>query len=293
MATRLNRLIGAAGALALLALAGCGAGTTDAPRPQALKPAVQSGWLQMPVIQGMHYVSCPEVEPCLTGESSAEGEFKRVHERPVALGVGDLVVFETEAQALDETAVFSATGDERDPVFVNKMTLLYSLDADGDPRNGIQLSQYAHAALYGTTEMDFSVDFETFRQDPVVTTAVALATLGDQELMLAPRNPVQVRESIRLAMFEGRYVGEWELSFDDNPANVRGYTVHADGTVDAPDEPGAFAVVPTSANELAFRRTVLNGRILNGELYADGTGSGVWLDTGGASGRWRAARRKD
>jgi hypothetical protein len=246
----------------------------------------------MPVIEGLRYRSCSDVEGCLEGGTSASGAFQRIRERPVQLRVGDVVVFESTAAALAKTADFSSTADEHDPVFVNKMALLYSLDADGDPGNGIQLSAYAHAALTlpPGTQLDFTSDFATFRQDPVAVSVVASATLGDLGVVMPPLDPLQVQETIRQEMFRGYYAGGWDLQFDDASGTLA-YTVHANGSVDAPNEPGAFAVTPTSASELLFRRVALTGRTINGHLYANGTGFGTWLDSGGASGRWSATRQ--
>lgn len=81
------------------------------------------------------------------------------------------------------------------------------------------------------------------------------------------------------------------LRVRERPVQLRIGDVVVFETTAATNELGAFSVTPTSAGELLFRRVTLTGRTINGHLYANGTGFGTWLDSGGASGRWSATRQ--
>lgn len=278
---------------ALAILAGCGGGgAASEPAAPALEPVVLTAQLRIPAIRGVQYRSCTASGECLSGETSAAGNYERIRDRPVDFRVGDVVLFSADALTRPtKTADFSATGDELDPVFLNKMALLYALDADGNPDNGIALSAHAHAAatLPPGTELDFTLAPEAFRQSPVLALVVTSATLADQGLALPPLDPARVQTTLRQVFFAGYYAGKWTLQFDN--ATSAAYTVHADATVDAPDKPAAFSVPQSSASEVLFQRVDPTGRTLNGRLRADGTGFGTWLDAGGGSGRWTATRQ--
>jgi cyanophycinase len=125
----LNRL--ATSAL-LVTLAACG-GSGSTPPPTDL-PATQTGQLIDPVA-GLSF----ETSSGLTGQTDAQGKFQyRIGDRisfyasKLPLGASDAAVLVTLAQLANATASDTST--------LNALQLLHSLDEDGNPANGIQLS---------------------------------------------------------------------------------------------------------------------------------------------------------
>ena len=103
-------------------------------------------------VQGLLYTTAS-----MQGITNANGEFQYVLGEEVTFSIGDLdlppVVGMSEVTPYD---IF-ATDEIYNPSVINLARLLQSLDVDGDPNNGIEISSSAHLA-FSITSLDFSGD---------------------------------------------------------------------------------------------------------------------------------------
>jgi hypothetical protein len=170
--------------LALLAaaqLSGCGGGdggegapTTpppsgnnpNPPPPPPPAPPVGSAlgvFLDSPV-QGLRYTTSPSN---VTGVTNANGEFTYNPGDTVTFALGDLVLGSVPAQAevtplaVAQALVAATPGGDVETITVNLLAFLQSLDADGNPDNGITLNT-AVAEEMASNAIDFTADATAF-----------------------------------------------------------------------------------------------------------------------------------
>lgn len=100
--------------------------------------------------------------PAAEGVTNAEGEFEYIPGHPIIFSVGNVDLPETIGKSLITPLDLVQTEDIHDPVVVNILRLLQSLDADGDASTGISLSE-----SLDTFEPQEPVSFEseTFEED--------------------------------------------------------------------------------------------------------------------------------
>ena len=135
-------------------------------------------------VSGLSYKSSGKagVQTGVTGEDSEQGpgSFRYVDEDTVSFSLGDTVLGESQAQeritpfdlaglaanAVGGCAVDTTLPDEDSAfrVVSNLAVLLQSLDTDGDPANGIDISADV-AALFNGVNVDLSQAWEAFQAD--------------------------------------------------------------------------------------------------------------------------------
>lgn len=131
------------------ALAACGGNgssddprTPDTPPPQTQAPVIgtETGILSDAEVAGVTYVTSSGV----TGVTDAEGKYQFNPGDTVRFSIGAAVLGEVPAKGL-LTPIDLATGD--DTKLINLLVMLQSLDADGDPSNGISIPEAAAKAM--------------------------------------------------------------------------------------------------------------------------------------------------
>jgi len=162
------------GAAALLGgLIGCSSGSSDSVDTGNNTPsgegesndAVLTGVFVDSPVRGLGFAT-----ETRSGTTDAEGQFEYLAGESVTFSVGDARLPTVEA-AEQITPVDVARGSE-DPTAtaVNIARLLQSLDLDGDPTNGIEISA---SAASGAAVIDFDVSAEAFAEDTAVINLVA------------------------------------------------------------------------------------------------------------------------
>ena len=150
--------------LLLLSACGGGGGTGTAAGPTQL-----TGVFVDSAVAGMAYSS-----GSITGITGADGTFLYEQGATVTFTIGDIVVGTGIGQAV-MTPVSLVTGavDETNPTVTNIVQFLLTLDEDGIPGNGIQISAAVSAAAIGQN-IDFTLT--DFDNNSTVVNAVALLT---------------------------------------------------------------------------------------------------------------------
>jgi hypothetical protein len=135
----------------LLACGGGGSGSTSAGSPQTA-----SGVFVDSPVTGLHYRS-----GSLSGETDSQGRFTYEVGQTVTFSIGGIVLPPVPGGAfVTPLSVFNAE-NYNDPRVINLARLLQTLDADGDPANGIAISASALSVAAGITLTDFSAaDFD-------------------------------------------------------------------------------------------------------------------------------------
>jgi len=164
------------------------------------QPAAQMGVLVDSPVVNMDYRT-----ETLEGVTSALGEYEYRPGETVTFFIGDLEL--PPVLATDIVTPLDLAGAEivADPMVVNIIRLLQSLDQDGDPENGITITEAAKAAA---TQVDFDQSVAEFESDMAVTDVVSNGGQDDPVVEL-------VDETAAMDHFEGQLeelrspVGTW------------------------------------------------------------------------------------
>ncbi|MGB8223218.1 MAG: hypothetical protein WCF10_11570 [Polyangiales bacterium] len=169
-------------------------------------------------VSGLSYKSSGKagVQTGVTGEDSEQGpgSFRYVDEDTVSFSLGDTVLGESQAQeritpfdlaglaasAVGGCDVSSALPDETPFRRVSNLAvLLQSLDTDGDPTNGIDISADV-AALFDGVNIDLSQAWEAFQADTDLQTVLDNAKSGN---LLPATRVLRERVDALRALYEG------------------------------------------------------------------------------------------
>lgn len=149
------------------------------------------------VVQGLQYV---------TGETraltDAEGTFRYADGATVAFAVGDIALGEAVGAAILSPLdlVVGASG-VRDPHVVNLARFLLTIDDDGEPSNGVQITEAVRSLAEGQS-LPFDQPTEDFATDPdvlaVVESLTSATSAGMRPLVPADFASVHLRETLGL-----------------------------------------------------------------------------------------------
>lgn len=200
------------------ALAGCnvggigggGGGTPKLINNSAAAPTIASGVFVDSPVSGLKYVSGTE-----TGFTSNQGTFLYEVGKPVTFYVGPIKIgtipvgemFVTPIDLVSGSGVSAST-----PQVVNIATFLQSIDNDGNPSNGIRITQAETNLIAKGTTINFAQSESAFAADGVVQSAVSTITSnsasGARGLMAAGTVQKNLTSAID-AHFAGSYSGTW------------------------------------------------------------------------------------
>ena len=105
-----------------------------------------------------------------SGKTDSSGGFKYQAGESVTFSIGNISFPSAVANSTITPLDLANTTDSNNQVATNLLVLLQSLDTDGDPTNGIQISAAAHAAA--TTSLDFNVTPSTFSSNSTVQSVI-------------------------------------------------------------------------------------------------------------------------
>jgi len=132
---------------------GSGDSQTNTPETTALETGV---FLDDPV-GGVNYQTATQ-----SGTTNAQGNYSYLSGETVTFSIGDIVFPLTNVAPIVTPLDMVGATNLTDTSLINIVRLLQSLDVDGDPTNGIEISSTAHAAATGLT---ISFDSPTFDAD--------------------------------------------------------------------------------------------------------------------------------
>lgn len=164
--------------VSIFILNGCGgsgadvAGPITVPQTSTPTPTVLQGIFVDSAVAGLVYATVTQ-----TGKTNAQGQFSYITGEEVVFSIGDIIFPPVEAQEMiSPLDVFSVTTTD-DLRVSNMARLLQTLDEDGMPGNGINITDQAHTQATGVT-VDFgSEDFEQQVVDVVANSGAVYTSL--------------------------------------------------------------------------------------------------------------------
>lgn len=300
------------GILILVILAGCGGGggssgdATIAPSPSASQgnsqappdpanpddprePAVQTGNFIDSAVHGMAYAYGD-----VTSMTDEQGAFEYSGEVPVDFSVGDILLGSAAGDAIvTPVELVPGADDETHATVTNIARFLQTLDDDGDPENGIVITDAVHAMAEGES-VNFQQSAADFADDGNVQTVVASLTgvteAGARSLLSAADARAHLRATL-LGLIAGQYLVS--ITADDSVVLTVG--VGNDGALSVScsaraasggGRSGASCSASASAGGVQssghFEASMTaNGEAIEvkGRIERDGTVSGQWQNT--------------
>ena len=141
--------------LIITVLAGC----SESVAP--ISNTVQTGVFKDSTVEGLDYATVTQ-----SGTTNSSGKFNFINGEKIFFSVGDVLLGSTDA-ALEITPKDTAgKSDINDPVVINQAIFLQSLDNDGDPYNGINITSAIALAMKDAIESgNLSIDFNLPNND--------------------------------------------------------------------------------------------------------------------------------
>lgn len=135
-----------------------------------------------------------------SGSTNPDGQFNYQPGDIIVFKIGDIELPPVTAGPLVTLRDIAGTNSYLDPKLINMARFIQSLDSDGDPANGITISEQAHLAAAGIT-LDFSADDFDAQANPIIAASggvnvelisadVAIANLDNSMMYLPLTNPV-------------------------------------------------------------------------------------------------------
>lgn len=106
------------------------------------------------------------------GVTNSEGEYSYIEGESVTFFIGDLLFPAVAASGVVTPLDIADSEDPNEPAVVNMVRLLQTLDEDGDPDNGITITETAKSTA---TAIDFTQSVEDFASSTAVTELISNA----------------------------------------------------------------------------------------------------------------------
>ena len=172
---KIIRRSGMAAALGLLLVAcgGGGGGSGGSTTPAA----VQTGVFTDAVVSGVSYSTASR-----SGLTDDGGRFNYLPGEMVTFSIGGIVLGSALAGPVVTPLTLVGTTDVTNQQVINIVRLLMTVDADGNPGNGIQITEATRLAASGIT-IEFNVPVADFASAPAVVAFVASADTSNIALV--------------------------------------------------------------------------------------------------------------
>lgn len=225
----LRKLLRSLGAIvSFAALAACGGGGGDDDEDDG--PAVGPGWATPPaaqpapptgatvdgvfrdaVVQGLDYSD----GGALSGTTTASGRFQYAQGNTVTFRIGGLTLGSLAGQPYMSPMHLIGSTDNLNERINNRLRLLQMLDLDGNPENGILISEAVRAVATNWTTPDFSASYSAFAA--AVQPLIADANAADGVTHVLPSETAAAAHFVRTAWctYNGIYRGTYTGSGDN------------------------------------------------------------------------------
>ncbi|NKF52758.1 hypothetical protein G3R49_19565 [Shewanella sp. WXL01] len=252
-------------------LFGCGS-SDDSPEPQkepdpTPDPVTITGKFLDSAVIGIGYTTATQ-----SGTTNENGEFNYVEGESVTFAIGDLTFPETSAKEAVTPLDIANTEDVTNNQVVNMARLLQTLDKDGDPSNGITITEDAAAAA---EPVDFSQSPDEFAASNAVNAVITnggqdtpVAELVSEEAAVDHLDDTLIEEGIQVGI-----VGTWTPVEDEN--ELLGLVFFDDGTyihyeVDRNDEEEVSGMEWGT-----YSRTADDGRVVAAQTFDENGDTGL------------------
>jgi hypothetical protein len=246
-----------------------GLGPASAPAPAVTPAAVTAatGVFSDSRTAGLRYESGP-----LGGYTGPDGTFRYQPGSSVSFWVGGILVGTAPGALLVTPTAFVSSGSVSDPVVLRIARFLQTLDADGDPSNGIEIPW--EAQLAGST---VSADLTT-------SAALDLGTLVAQ-LTSRPLVEAALAEAHLAATIRAAHVGTYAGTFSGDAAGTWQVAIDPSGVITGSATPtGAAPLAVTGQCDTAGSVVFTGSGTAGPATYA----ATLDLATGAMSGTWSA-----
>ncbi|GIU19302.1 hypothetical protein TUM4261_41120 [Shewanella sp. c952] len=198
-----------------LTLVACGSSDDD-PEPETLPQPVpvtvtpDTGVFLDSAVIGIGYRT-----ETLSGTTDVEGKYQYLAGETVTFFIGGLEFPATAATGIVTPLNIAATDDVTNTAVINMARLLQTLDQDGDPSNGISITQ---TAIDSAEPVDFSMSTTEFAASAAVQATIenggqdtAVSELIDTETALEHLSEELEKQDIQMGI-----IGSWNATDDDN-----------------------------------------------------------------------------
>ena len=138
-----------------LVVVGCGGGGGGGDGASS-QPTPNTGILEDGPVSGIKYKTATQ-----SGVTDSQGHYSYLDNETVTFSIGGINFPSTTARSIVTPLDMVGKTDLTDTTVINILRLLQSLDVDGDPSNGIQISSAANAAATGLSIAFTSPTFDT------------------------------------------------------------------------------------------------------------------------------------
>lgn len=255
-----------------LLLSACSSGGGNSPDNNA----TQSGVFIDSPVEGLSYASAT-----LNGTTDADGTFSYETNETVTFSIGDITLGSTSGAAvITPVDMVSGATSETDPVVTNIARFLQTLDDDGNPDNGIIISNTVSNLAAGKN-IDFMLSTSDFENNGNVQTVIADLTAstsaGARTLVTATQAQTHLNGSL-IALLSGNYSG----SFSGGDTGTFSITIDNNGTITGTGQGSdeTFSISGTvSSNGAAAAGNATTGASFVMNINRDGTVSGTWTNS--------------
>lgn len=252
-----------------------------------------TGYFVDSAVSGLSYVTTSGI----TGITTSTGAFSYAPGDIVTFSIGGIKVGEvTGAVLITPVSLVTGAVDESDPIVVNIARFLQSLDADGDPSNGITID-VAIATAAASMGLDFtSVSFDSDATMIIESLRASVYGAGDTGTLIdAIAAKAHLSGSLlceRSGGFEGTFL---QTAGPDSDSGTWSFTIDSDGAITGSGNSvadGAFDITGSvSSDGKAVVGNVSVGAEFTGTIGLDGSVSGTWTNsTYGTSGTYSGSR---
>ena len=152
----------------------------------------------------------------LEGVTDTQGRYEYIEGETVTFFIGDLEFPPVTASGIVTPLDMAGTEDTSNPTVVNIIRLLQSIDEDGNPSNGITITE---TAKNNATQIDFDVGVSDFSSSTAVTTFIANS---------GSVNTTIISETEAIAHFEKTLIDSGEVFLPSN--SIAGVWVNEETT---------------------------------------------------------------
>ncbi|MBF0350201.1 MAG: hypothetical protein HQM11_04180, partial [SAR324 cluster bacterium] len=139
-------------------------------------PEIKTGLFLDAAVSGINF----EADP-FSGITDSAGTFRFLEGDPVKFYIGNIVIGEGPGKSEVTPVDLVENGSSTHPAVINIARFLQTMDADGDPTNGITVStETAQAIVSNGQSIDFSMDPETFGNNEIVKSIVSVVAATTQ-----------------------------------------------------------------------------------------------------------------
>ncbi|MCP8899771.1 hypothetical protein [Gilvimarinus xylanilyticus] len=165
----------------------------------------------------------------LDGQTNGGGEFQYLEGETVTFFIGNLEFPAVAAVSKITPLDLAGTDDSSNPMVVNIIRLLQSLDVDGNPENGLEIAKTAKTV---SVPVDFSAPINDFEANAAVVNLVAnsgsvITRLVSQSAAISHFEQTLTAEGIEFTN-NSSVVGVWRTSQTEN--DLLAFVFFADGT---------------------------------------------------------------